>query len=67
MKFARPPLKIVCKDLRPKQIFDLYDRLSLHFVDVEVFGETLYAANPLDGHHYSDAWKVLDKFGVTVI
>ena len=67
MKFVRPPLKIICDGLRPKQIYDIYDRLSLHFVDVEIIGETIYAANPLDGVHYNAAWHVLDKFGVTVI
>ena len=67
MKFKRPPLKIICDGLRPKQIFDLYDRLTLHFVDVEIIGDTIFAANPLDSYHYFDAWVVLDKFGVKVI
>lgn len=67
MKFVQPPLKITCDGLSQKLIFDLADRLRLHFVDVEVFGDDIFAANPLDSYHYFDAWVVLDKFGVKVI
>ena len=42
--FKRPPLKIDCDGLSSKLIAD---RLRLHFVDVDVIGETIYAAKPL--------------------
>ena len=64
--FKRPPLKIDCDGLSSKLIADLADRLRLHFVDVDVFGETIYAANPLGSFHYDAAWRILDAFGVKV-
>lgn len=65
MKFVRPPLKIDCEGLSQKLIFDLADQLSLHFTDVDIFGDTIYAANPLKGaFHYDAAWRIIDAFGV---
>ena len=64
--FKRLPLKIDCDGLSSKLIADLADRLRLHFVDVDVFGETIYAANPLGKNHYDAAWRILDAFGVKV-
>ena len=65
--FKRPPLKIDCDGLSSKLIADLADRLRLHFVDVDVIGETIYAAKPLGSLHYEKAWRILDAFGVKVI
>ncbi|MBR1806276.1 MAG: hypothetical protein IJ774_07825 [Selenomonadaceae bacterium] len=65
--FKRPPLKIDCDGLSQKLIADLADRLRLHFVDVDVFGDIIYAANPLGWKtHYDAAWRILDAFGVKV-
>lgn len=64
--FKRPPLKIDCDGLSQKLIADLADRLRLHFVDVDVFGEVIYAGNPLNSFHYEKAWAILDRFGVKV-
>ena len=65
--FKRLPLKIDCDGLSSKLIADLADRLRLHFVDVDVIGETIYAAKPLGSLHYEKAWQILDRFGVKVI
>ena len=62
--FKRLPLKIDCDGLSSKLIAD---RLRLHFVDVDVIGETIYAAKPLGSLHYEKAWRILDAFGVKVI
>lgn len=63
--FKRPPLKIDCDGLSQKLIEDIADRLRLHFLDVDIFGDTIYADKPLDGkYHYDDAWRIIDKFGV---
>ena len=64
--FKRLPLKIDCDGLSQKLIADLADRLSLHFVDVEVIGDTIYASKPLNTFHYEQAWHILDRFGVKV-
>lgn len=64
MKFLQPPLKITCDGLNTKLIYELADRLRLHFVDVEVYGETIYAGHPLNSFHYDEGWHVIDKFGV---
>ena len=66
MKFVQPPLKIDCDGLSQKLIFDLADRLRLHFVDVDVFGDEISASKPLNHYHYDMAWRILDKFGVKV-
>ena len=66
MKFVQPPLKIDCDGLSQKLVFDLADRLRLHFVDVEVFGNEISASKPLSHYHYDEAWRILDKFGVKV-
>lgn len=65
--FKRLPLKIDCDGLSSKLIADLADRLRLHFVDVDVFGKTIYASKPLGSLHYEKAWQILDRFGVKVI
>lgn len=65
--FKRPPLKIDCDGLSQKLVVDLADRLRLHFVDVDIFGEIIYAGNPLSAFHYEKAWAILDTFGVKVI
>lgn len=62
--FKRPPLKIDCDGLSQKLIADLADRLRLHFVEVEVFGETIFADKPLSFSHYDAAWRIIDRFGV---
>ena len=64
--FVQPPLKIDCDGLSQKLIFDLADRLRLHFVDVEVFGEDIFASKPISNYAYETAWKILDNFGVKV-
>lgn len=61
-----PPLKIDCDGLSKKLTRDLADRLSLHFFDVDIFGDTIYAAKPVNYFRYEKAWKILDEFGVTV-
>ena len=65
--FKQPPLKIDCDGLSQKLIFDLADRLRLHFVDVDVFGDTIFASKPISHYGYEKAWKILDTFGVKVI
>jgi len=65
--FKRLPLKIDCDGLSSKLIADLADRLRLHFVDVDVIGETIYAAKPLNSSHYEKAWQIFDRFGVKVV
>ncbi|MBR1646847.1 MAG: hypothetical protein IJ685_08730 [Selenomonadaceae bacterium] len=65
--FIQPPLKINCDGLSQKLVFELADRLSLHFVNVDVFGETIYASKPLSNFHYDQAWNLIDAFGVTTI
>lgn len=65
--FTQPPLKIDCDGLSQKLIFDLADRLSLHFVDIEVFGDTIFASKPLGNFHYEQAWNLIEAFGVTAI
>lgn len=65
--FVQPPLKITCDGLSQKLIADLADRLRLHFVDVEVFGEDIFASKPISHYGYEMAWKILDAFGVKVI
>ena len=67
MKFKQPPLKINCDGLSKKLIADLADRLSLHFEDVKAWGDEISAESPLDSHHYNDAWRILDKFGVHAV
>ena len=63
--FKRPPLKIECDGLSQKLIAELADMLSLHFIKVEIFDETIFASKPLGGtFHYGAAWKILDAFGV---
>ena len=64
MKFQQPPLKINCAGLSQKLIFDLADRLRLHFVDVEVFGGDIFASRPLNVFHYGEGWRIIDAFGV---
>ena len=64
--FVQPPLKIDCDGLSQKLIFDLADRLRFHFVDVEIWGDEIYASRPLKGFHYDEAWRIFDAFGVKV-
>lgn len=64
--FVQPPLKIDCDGLSQKLIFELADRLSLHFVDVEIWTNEIYASRPLSHNHYDTAWQIIDKFGVEV-
>ena len=66
MKFVQPPLKINCDGLSSKLIFDLADRLSLHFECVDIFGNDIFASKPLNNYHYDTAWQILDAFGVKV-
>ena len=64
--FVQPPLKINCDGLSQKLIFELADRLSLHFVDVEIFADDIFVSKPLNNYHYDTAWQILDAFGVKV-
>lgn len=64
MKFQQPPLKIDCDGLSSKLIFELADRLSLHFEIVETVGDIIYCQKPLKGFHYDKAWEIIDRFGV---
>ena len=66
--FKQPPLKIDCDGLSQKLVADLADRLRLHFVDVDVWGEIIYAAHPLSWKtHYDAAWRIIDAIGVKAI
>ncbi len=65
--FTQPPLEINCDGLNQKLVFELADRLSLHFVKVEVFGDKIYASKPLSNFHYEKAWALIEAFGVTAI
>lgn len=67
MKFSQPPLKIDCNGLSKKLIFDLADRLALHFENVETFSDVIYCHKPLPGFHYDKAWRIIDLFNVSVI
>lgn len=58
------PLKIDCSGLSQKSIADLADRLRIHFFDVDVFSDTIFAAKPVDQFRYEKAWRILDLFGV---
>ena len=58
------PLKIDCSGLSPKSINDLADRLRLHFFDVDVFSDTIYAAKPVNQFRYEKAWQIIDEFSV---
>ena len=60
------PLKIDCSGLSQKSINDLADRLRLHFFDVDVFSDTIYAAKPVNQLRYEKAWRILDLFAVNV-
>ena len=62
--FVQPPLRINCEGLSSTLIADIADQLRLHCVDVEVFGETIYASKPLGTFHYGKAWRIIDNFGV---
>ncbi|MBR2518358.1 MAG: hypothetical protein IKE46_01010 [Selenomonadaceae bacterium] len=64
--FVQPPLKINCDGLSQKLIFELADRLSLHFVDVEIFADDIFVSKPLNFSHYEKGWRILDEFGVKV-
>ncbi|MBR2733523.1 MAG: hypothetical protein IKD80_04640 [Selenomonadaceae bacterium] len=64
MKFQQPPLKIACDGLSSKLIFDLADRLRLHFECVDVFGNDIFASKPLSVFHYGEGWRIIDAFGV---
>ena len=64
MKFQQPPLKVDCDGFSKELIFDLADRLSLHFENVETFGDIIYCHKPLKGFHYDKAWAIIDRFGV---
>ena len=66
MKFVQPPLKINCEGLSKKLIFELANRLSLHFVNVEIWGDEIFASKTLNHYHYDTAWQILDAFGVKV-
>ena len=66
-KFQQPPLKIICAGLSPEKVDDLADKLSSHFFDVNVYGDTIYADRPRDFRHYEAGWHILDKLGVKVI
>lgn len=66
MKHSFPTLKIVCDGLSKKLTRELADRLRLHFFDVEVFSDTIYASKPVNYFRYEKAWNILDQFGVTV-
>ena len=65
--FVQPPLKIDCDGLSQKLISVLADRLSLHFVDVEIWASEIYASHPLSHYHYDTAWQIIDAFGVKAV
>ena len=64
MKYKQPPLLIDCSGLSKKSIEELTDILSMHFLDVKIFGNDIEAAQPVNGHHYNDAWHAIDHFKV---
>ena len=61
------PLTIDCEGLSKKSIADLADRLSMHFVDVKIWGEEIIAHKPLSMANYSAAWNIIDRFGVKAV
>lgn len=66
MKHSFPKLKIDCDGLSKKAISELADRLRLHFFDIDILGDTIYASKPVNYFRYEMAWKILDDFGVKV-
>ena len=58
------PLKIDCSGLSQKAIADLADRLRIHFFDVDIFSDTIFAAKPVNQLRYEKAWRIIDLFGV---
>lgn len=62
--FKPLPLKITCDGLSKKLIHELADRLALYFVQIEICGDIIFAAQPLSNQHYHVAWLTIDRFGV---
>ena len=66
IKFPRP-LKIHCGNLSKAVVANIAYRLKFHFQEVEIFGnDTIFAAKPFIGSHYAIAWKIFDRYGLTV-
>lgn len=62
----RKTLYIYCDGLSQKSVHELADELNMYFFDVDVHGDTILAAEPVNQARYDDAWKTLDRYGVKV-
>lgn len=67
MKFKQPPLQIDCEGLSKKTIAELADKLRLYFADVTIFGDEIFAEAPASNYHYSEAWRIIDYYGVKAL
>lgn len=60
------PLKLNCESLSRKRKIELADKLVDHFDTVEYWGDDgITAHKPLSSPHYNDAWRIIDRYGVT--
>lgn len=60
------PLKINTSGLSRKRAGELADKLVDHFDTVEHWGtDEITAHKPLSSLHYNDAWRIIDRYGVT--
>lgn len=66
-KFKFPlPLIINCGNRSDRAIADIADKLCFCFFDVEVFGDTIYAAKPVNNYRYAEAWGIFDRYELKV-
>lgn len=61
------PLTIRCEGLSKAIIADLADRLCLLFEDVTIEDDEIICAAPLSGHHYEQAWQLIDSYELEAI
>lgn len=59
-------LHIDCDGLSQKSVHELADELKMYFFAVDVHGDTILAAEPVNQARYDDAWKAFDHYGVKV-
>lgn len=64
MKYQQPPLVIECAGLSKKLIAILADKLALHFEEIKIWEDEIEAINPINGDHYIQAWRTIDRWGV---
>lgn len=62
----RKTLYIYCDGLSQKSVLELADELNMYFFAVDVHGDTILAAEPVNQARYDDAWKTFDRYGVKV-